>query len=91
MGGDGKDAPVSKYDSLRDHLLAEPGDRVAMSFDELAAVIPGGLPPSAYNHQAWWSNEAAGSHVQARSWLDAGFRTEGVNLTSRRVVFVRDA
>jgi hypothetical protein len=62
-----------------------------MSFDELDELIPGGLPPSAYNHQAWWSNEGVGSHVQARSWLDAGFRTEGVSLSSRRVTFVRGA
>jgi hypothetical protein len=80
---------VSKYEALREHLDRQHGDQITMSFDQVAAIVPGGLPASAYNHQAWWANEAYGSHVEARAWLDAGFRTTSVSLTARRVTFVR--
>jgi hypothetical protein len=46
-----------------------------------------GLPPSAYEHRAWWSNERQGSHVQAIGWLDAGRRVESVDLDTTRVTF----
>ena len=60
-----------------------------MSFEQVAEVVPGGLPASAYQHQAWWANEESGSHTHARSWLDAGFRTTSLSLTDRRVIFAR--
>jgi hypothetical protein len=80
---------VGKYDGLREYLLRQHSDRVTMSFEQVAAVVPGALPSSAYNHQAWWANEVSGSHVEARAWLDAGFRATAVSLTARRVTFVR--
>ena len=62
-----------------------------MNFDDVAAVIPGGLPDSAFSHLAWWANETSGTHTHARAWLDAGFRTDGLSLTARRVTFLRSA
>jgi hypothetical protein len=39
-------------------------------------------------YRTWWSNNAR-NHVQANSWLDAGYRTERVDTTQKTVVFVR--
>ena len=80
---------MAKYDPLREHLRRQGPDSVTMTFDEVAALVPGGLPASAYAHQAWWANEASGSHTHARAWLDAGFRTRALSLTARRVTFAR--
>jgi hypothetical protein len=82
-------ALVAKYDPLREHLLRQRADSFTMTFEEVAAVVPGGLPASAYRYPAWWANEASGSHTHARAWLDAGFRTRALSLTARRVTFAR--
>ncbi|GAA3605460.1 DUF7662 domain-containing protein [Microlunatus ginsengisoli] len=77
-----------KYDGLRQHLQARAQSPWRARFSEVEA-LPGGLPPSAYNHAAWWSNSQ--SHPEAVAWLAAGWRTEAVNLTSRTVTFVRSS
>jgi hypothetical protein len=81
--------PRSKYDALRDTLLAVDETVASMTFSEVAELV-GPLPQSAWRHQAWWANEAAGSHVQARSWLSAGFRVDGVDQQNGWVRFRRD-
>jgi hypothetical protein len=80
---------VGKYDGLAVLLQAKRGSRVLLAFDEVASVVPGGLPPSAHQYSAWWSNEAAGSHVQARAWMNSGWRVEAVDLHGRTVTFTR--
>ena len=55
------------------------------TFDEVARLLAGGLPSSAYRHSAWWANDD--SHVQAAGWRAAGWRTEDVHLNSRVVTF----
>jgi hypothetical protein len=79
---------VSKYSALRRHLKAETGTSVEMAFGEIDDVV-GGLPASARRYSAWWSNEREGRHVQARAWLDAGWRVADVNFTAERVRFTR--
>jgi hypothetical protein len=79
---------VSKYSALCRHLEAETGPSVEMTFGEIDGVV-GGLPASARRYSAWWSNEREGRHVQARAWLDAGWRVANVNLTTERVRFTR--
>ncbi|WP_459348954.1 DUF7662 domain-containing protein [Asanoa ferruginea] len=85
---------MSKYSTLRDWLRSSGRSSVRMSFDELDDLVPGGLPPSAYRHVPWWSNESdpASTHSRSRlGWVAAGYRVETVNLTQRHVVFVRRA
>jgi hypothetical protein len=53
---------------------------VRLSFAALDRIIPGGLPPSARRWKAWWQNDGDGSHVQARSRLETGYRIESVEL-----------
>ncbi len=84
------DTPVDtqgpKYGPLERHLTGIHGRRVSMDFDEINNLV-GGLPPSAYEHQAWWSNSP--SHVQASAWLNAGWRVVAVSFFAQRVRFSR--
>ena len=59
-----------------------------MSFTEIERVLGFKLPKSAYQHEAWWSNNATG-HSHARAWLKFGWRTEAVDLAGRKVTFQR--
>lgn len=79
---------MGKYDALADYLHRMRGSRVQLSFDEIAALMPGGLPASARNHAAWWANESEGSHVQARAWVGNGWQVDRVDLARGRVTFV---
>jgi hypothetical protein len=77
---------MSKYDPLSRHLTRSKG-AVELSFDDLEEVLGFALPRSARRYPAWWSN-SEGSHVQAKAWLGAGYRTEDVNIAQERVRFV---
>ena len=79
---------MSKYAPLQRHLERAPVARVAMSFNEIEAILGFELPPSSRRHRAWWSNNPQNS-VITRAWLDAGYQTEQVDLDGRRLVFRR--
>lgn len=81
---------MAKYDALRDHLRTRNVTRLKLTLEDIATLVPGGLPASAYQHQAWWSNDGHASHVQARAWLDAGWTVEA-DLTARTVTFTKTA
>jgi hypothetical protein len=76
-----------EYERLERHLRANGKARVEMTFAEVAAVIGAPLPPSAFDHPAWWGTDP--KHTQA-VWLDAGYQAHP-NLTAQRVVFTRSA
>lgn len=78
---------MAKYDALRDWLISHGGGVVEMTFDQIADLV-GGLPSSAYNHQAWWANERDRAHVQAHAWQAARMRVDRVNLGAKTVRFV---
>jgi hypothetical protein len=80
---------MSKYEPLAHFLKIQAKDHVLMSFAEVEKALGSKLPPSAYDYQAWWSNYAGGSHVQAKAWLDAGYETEQVDMTSQKLAFRR--
>lgn len=77
---------MSKYDALRKHLSSGTAIRWRAAFAEVEAVLGFPLPRSAYAYPAWWSNDATG-HSHARAWLDAGWKTEAVDLQSQQVTF----
>lgn len=79
---------MAKYDPLRDHLKANGDPIVTMSFAAIARIV-GGLPRSASEYRAWWSNDRAGKHhVQSRAWTKAGYLAEA-DLASQLVQFRR--
>nr|WP_131834922.1 hypothetical protein [Ancylobacter aquaticus] len=59
-----------------------------MSFEDIERIVGARLPQSAFNHRAWWSNNPTNS-VMTKAWLSAGFRSEEVDMTARKLVFSR--
>jgi predicted ATPase len=82
---------MAKYDPLRT-LLRRSGQQVLeLDFDDIAAMVDGGLPSSAYDpaRRMWWSNTSDSHHVQAAAWLTAGYEVAAVDYDRRRVLFRR--
>jgi hypothetical protein len=79
---------MGKYSRLGEFLRAQRSSEVPMTFAQIERVIGGKLPPSAPHYPAWWSNNPS-NNVMTKVWLEAGFRTEQVDLKSRRVTFRR--
>ena len=81
---------MSKYEPLPQFLASGRTSVKRLSFAEIERILGFKLPKSAYEHEAWWANNATG-HSHARAWLDAGWRTENVDLAARRVTFERSS
>jgi hypothetical protein len=59
-----------------------------MTFSEIERITGAKLPPSAHKHRPWWSNNPRNS-VMTRVWLDAGYKSEQVDMEQRKLVFRR--
>lgn len=81
---------MGKYGPLSQYLRKSGQDLVRMRFEEIEKVLGFELPPSSRRHRAWWSNNPE-NNVMTNAWIDAGYRTEDVDLESRRLVFRRAA
>ena len=79
---------MGKYAPLTDFLRKQPAKEVALTFAQIERIIETKLPPKAQKYRAWWSNNAT-NNVMTKAWLDAGFRSEQVNLEERKLVFRR--
>jgi hypothetical protein len=79
---------MSKYESLPQFLASVHGSIKRLGFADIERILGFRLPISAYKHEAWWSNNATG-HSHARAWLEAGWRTEALDLAGRSVIFRR--
>ena len=75
---------MSKYDALRDFLEKRSGT-VTVTLDELDAIVPGGLAPSARQYPIWWMNDDP-THAHSRSWGEAGYDATP-DLERNRVTF----
>ena len=73
---------MSKYEPLPQFLSSKTGAVHRMNFEQIERVLGFKLPKSAYEHEAWWSNNDTG-HSHARVWLSAGWRTQDVDLAAR--------
>jgi hypothetical protein len=81
---------MTKYEPLEAFLSAKRWQEVPMTFREIEAVIGASLPPVAYKHRAWWSNNPSNS-VITHCWLRAGYKTERVDMGGQKLVFRRTA
>jgi hypothetical protein len=81
---------MGKYEPLTKFLQKQTGGEVRMSFAQIERVVGFKLPPVAQRHRAWWSNSAS-NNVMTKAWLNAGFRSEQVDMAAGRVVFRREA
>ena len=79
---------MSKYEPLPQFLKSRNTGSVRMKFAEVEKVLGFKLPKSAYEYEAWWSNNDVG-HSHARAWLSVGWRTEDVDLAQRQITFKR--
>ena len=79
---------MSKYSALGDYLKRQHGERVPLTFGEIERITGTKLPASAHKHRPWWSNNPDNS-VMTKVWLDAGFESEQVNISARKLVFRR--
>src|SRR5580693_6980148 len=82
-------AAMSKYSPLGDYLRKQRMTRVPMTFAQIERLIGAKLPNS-QRYPAWWSNNPF-NNVMTQIWLDAGFKTEEVDVASRKLVFRRVA
>ena len=78
----------SKYDPLYNYLSDSQDRSIRMTFNQIERVLGFDLPSPARRHNAWWANEREGTHSHARSWLEASYETQMVDLTSQSVTFV---
>ena len=76
---------MSKYEPLQQFLASQPKTPLRLSIKQVEGILGFELPKSARLYAAWWSN-APDSHVQAQSWLDAGFETTGVDVNREHKV-----
>ena len=79
---------MGKYAPLTRFLRQQEGHSITLSFGELEKILGFSLPGSAYRYSSWWANSANGQS-QIRGWKDAGWETRNVDLSGRRVTFVR--
>ncbi len=80
---------MGKYEPLAEFLKKQAGSEVRMSFAQIERVVGFKLPPVAQRHRAWWSNSPS-NNVMTKAWLQAGFRSEEVDMAAGRLVFRRD-
>lgn len=78
---------MEKYKHLGEYLTEQPGDRCTLTFSRIEEIIGASLPPSARKYPAWWGNDR--THPQARSWMGAGWGTDGPDIDKGRVRFVK--
>src|SRR5215468_7761904 len=79
---------MGKYSRLGDFLKAQRAKEVPLSFAEIERIIGGKLPPNSPQYPAWWSNNPS-NNVMTKVWLEAGFKTEQVDIEGRKLVFRR--
>ena len=80
---------MRKYEALGQFLLGQKYEEVPMTFAEIERVTGAKLPKS-QRYPAWWSNNPS-NNVMTKIWLDAGFRTERVDIAAKKLVFKRTA
>ena len=78
---------MSKYRPLLQHLTKSDAPFLNLSFSEIEMILDAPLPPSARRYSAWWGNNEGVRHVQAESWMDAGYHTESLDLNAQTVSF----
>jgi len=79
---------MSKYTPLHKYLEGLGLEHWNASFAALEELLNAKLPESAYKYPAWWSNNPEG-HSHSRAWIDAGWKTEDVNLSAETITFRR--
>jgi CBS domain-containing protein len=83
--GRGKYAPLERW--LQG--LEQDHGHIALTFDQIEAMIGEPLPPSALEHTSWWANDGSRDSRQSTAWLRAGWRVESVDFEEKQVILRR--
>lgn len=62
---------MSKYEPLSQFLTAGDGTPLRLTFAQIDLLLPGRLPASARDHQAWWHGDDL-SHPHCKAWTGVG-------------------
>jgi hypothetical protein len=62
---------------------------VTLRFEQIERILNSKLPSSAYEGRRWWDHETEGNHVDKRSWSNAGWKIESLDVKEKRVKLVR--
>jgi ElaB/YqjD/DUF883 family membrane-anchored ribosome-binding protein len=81
--------PVSKYEPLGDFLGRLEAQHWRPTFHELERLLGTELPASARKRETWWGNDGA-SGAHAKTWTEAGWKVEKVDLPKQVVSFIKD-
>ncbi len=76
-----------KYSALTTYFEKCDEEKIQLSFLEIERILGFELAYSAYQHSAFWANTE--SHSIAFGWLDAGYKTQNVNIKARIVEFIK--
>src|SRR5580692_2313984 len=87
IGINGVHILMSKYSPLGAYLRQQRRDVVSIKFAEIEKIIGSKLPASA-RYRAWWSNNDFNS-VLTKVWLEAGFKSEQVDMAKHKLIFRR--
>lgn len=79
---------MTKYQPIAEELRHHSSFEWQVSFDGIERILGFKLPSSAREHRAWWANNPA-NHPHSRAWLEAGWKTENVDMAAERVTFRR--
>jgi hypothetical protein len=81
----------SKFEPLERYLRDLPIDKqeVSIAFEQIERILGEPLPPPALDDSLWWGNQKKGTSVETIPWMDAGWMVDTVDLSEKRVKFVR--
>jgi Domain of unknown function (DUF4268) len=88
QAGEADSQPEGSYALLASYLQSQLGaSSTTLTFAQIEGILGKKLPRSASEYRAWWSNDP--SKPQSAAWLEEGWRTTSVNMSDRRLTFVR--
>ena len=70
---------MSKYETLTACLSKRGQKSIRMTFEEIERILGTKLPPSAFKHLTWWSNNPT-NNPRTYAWLNAGYKTANVDI-----------
>jgi len=81
----------SKYTPFEKYLhnLPDSQKTITLGFDQIETILAAKLPASAYEDQRWWLNEKATNHLNSRSWSNAGWQIERLDVNEQSLTLIR--
>ena len=82
---------AGKYIPLETYLRTLPASQseVTLDFEQIEGILNNKLASSAYEVQRWWEHKTEGNHVSKRAWANVGWKVESLDVSKKRVKFVR--